>query len=213
MVYREKDGEIGAIDYREKAPLAAHRDMYLDEDGNVVPGKSTYGALAVGVPGTVAGVFAVHEKFGSLPIETILQPVIELAKTGVVVTKKQEDRIKEYQPYFRQVNTDTIVFEKVWKEKDTIKYPELAQTLERILKNGRDEFYEGETAWRFVKFMEDQGGIITLEDLERYEAQWREPVVFEYDDLRRPFFFLTYLLTEWSYMVCHTLKECFVNIA
>ena len=78
MVYRLNDGKIGALDYREKAPLAAHRDMYLDEEGNVIPGKSTLGAMAVGVPGTIAGVFEVHDKFGTLPIEDILQPVIDL---------------------------------------------------------------------------------------------------------------------------------------
>ena len=80
MVYRKNNGDIGAVDYREKAPLAATKDMYLDEEGNVIPGKSTLGAMAVGVPGTVAGVFAVHKKFGTLPIQEILTPVIELAK-------------------------------------------------------------------------------------------------------------------------------------
>ena len=183
MVYRKNNGDFGALDYREKAPLAATKDMYLDADDNVIPEKSTLGAMAVGVPGTVAGVFAVHEKFGTLPIETILTPVIELAKKGVVITAKQEARIKHYQPLFLKANKDSIVFDKAWKEGQTIAYPPLAKTLERIMKNGRDEFYKGETAKKLAKFIQDNGGIITEEDLAKYEAKWRTPVKFKYDDL------------------------------
>ncbi|AZJ35349.1 gamma-glutamyltransferase [Tenacibaculum singaporense] len=184
MVYRKNTGEIGALDYREKAPLAAHKDMYLDSLGNVIKNKSTLGAMAVGIPGTVAGVFATHKKFGSLPIQEILAPVIALAKKGVVVTQKQENRIKKYQHYFLEVNKDSILFDKPWKKGDTIKYPALAATLERIAENGRDEFYKGETARRLVDFMQNNGGIMTEEDLAKYEARWRTPITFTYDDLR-----------------------------
>ncbi len=184
MVYRKADGEIGSLDYREKAPLGATRDMYLDENGNVIPGMSIYGAMGVGVPGTIAGVFAVHERFGTLPIEEIMQPVIDLSKKGVVVTKRQEKRIKSYQPLFRKVNKDSIMFMHNWKEGDTIKYPVLAATLERIQKNGRDEFYKGETAKKLVSFIQLNGGIITEEDLAKYQPKWRNPIAFEYDDLR-----------------------------
>ncbi|WOD43453.1 gamma-glutamyltransferase [Hwangdonia lutea] len=184
MVYRKNNGEIGGIDYREKAPLAATKDMYLDADGNVIPEKSTLGAMAVGVPGTVAGVFAVHEKLGSLPIETIIKPVIDLARKGVVVTKKQERRIKHFQPYFRKANKDSILLEQAWKENDTIKYNALANTLERILQNGRDEFYKGKTAKKLAAFIQENGGIITEEDLAKYEAKWRTPITFNYDDLK-----------------------------
>ncbi|RCS28054.1 gamma-glutamyltransferase [Polaribacter sp. WD7] len=184
MVYRKNDGDIGALDYREKAPLNAKKDMFLDSLGNVIDGKSTLGAMAVGVPGTIAGVFATHKKFGSLPMSKILQPVIELAKRGVVVTKKQEARIKKYQPYFKKINTSKILLDSIWKEKDTIKYIALAETLERIAINGKKEFYTGETAKRFVKFIQANGGIITLEDLAKYEAKWRKPITFTYDDLR-----------------------------
>ncbi|MCK5402326.1 MAG: gamma-glutamyltransferase, partial [Flavobacteriaceae bacterium] len=184
MVYRKANGEVGALDYREKAPLAATKDMYLDEDGNVIPEKSTLGVMAVGVPGSVAGVFAVHEKLGSLPIEDILKPVIELAYTGVVVTKKQEKKLDNYQSSFRKANKDSIIFEKAWKENDTIKYPALAETLTRIMNNGRDEFYKGETAKRLVAFIQENGGILTEEDLSKYEVVWRTPTTFEYDDLK-----------------------------
>jgi gamma-glutamyltranspeptidase/glutathione hydrolase len=184
MVYRNTAGETGALDYREKAPLAASKDMYLDENKEVIKGKSTLGAMAVGVPGTVAGVFEVHRKFGTLSIEEILAPVIALAKRGVIVTKKQEKRIAKFQASFLKANKDTILFNKAWKEKDTIKYSALAATLSRIQKNGRDEFYKGETARRLVKFMQENGGIITLEDLEKYEPKWRDPITFTYDDLK-----------------------------
>lgn len=184
MVYRKNTGEIGALDYREKAPLASHKDMYLDSLGNVIKNKSTLGAMAVGIPGTVAGVFATHKKFGSLPIQEILKPVIALAKRGVIVTQKQEDRIKKYQHYFLEVNKNPILFDKPWKKGDTIKYPALAKTLERISQNGRDEFYKGETAKCLVTFMQANGGIITEEDLAKYEAKWRTPITFTYDNLR-----------------------------
>lgn len=184
MVYRKNDGEIGALDYREKAPLAATKNMYLDASENVIKGKSTLGAMAVGVPGTIAGVFATHKKFGTLSIEEIVQPVIELAKRGVIVTKKQEKRIKNYQPLFLEANKKPILFSKNWLENDTIKYPALAETLIRIQQNGKEEFYNGETAKRLVKFIQENGGIITLEDLSKYEAKWRTPVTFNYDDLK-----------------------------
>lgn len=184
MVYRLSTGEVGSLDYREKAPLAASRDMYLDENGEVIPDMSTLGAMAVGVPGGIAGLFTAHAKFGTLPMAELIQPVIDLAKNGVVVTKKQDERIKHYQPNFPKANKDSILFDKVWKENDTIKYPQLAETLTRIMNNGRDEFYKGETASRFVQFMKDNGGIITEEDLAKYEAKWRDPITFEYDDLK-----------------------------
>ena len=184
MVYRNNMGAIGALDYREKAPLAASKDMYLDENKAVIKGKSTLGAMAVGVPGTVAGVFEVHRKFGTLSMKEILTPVIALAKRGVVVTKKQEKRIAKFQASFLKANKNPILFNKAWKENDTIKYGALAATLSRIQKNGRDEFYKGATAARLVKFIQENGGIITLEDLEKYQPKWRDPITFTYDDLK-----------------------------
>ena len=184
MVYRKSDGEIGALDYREKAPLAASKDMYLDADRNVIKGKSTLGSMAVGIPGTVAGVFEAHRKFGSLPMTAILQPVIALAKRGVIVTKKQAKRIKSYQAQFLSANKNAILFNKNWKENDTIKYNALAATLTRIQKNGRDEFYKGETAKKLAAFIQANSGIMTLEDLAKYEAKWRTPITFKYDNLK-----------------------------
>ncbi|MFV8323756.1 gamma-glutamyltransferase [Flavobacterium sp. LB3P21] len=184
MVYRKANGEIGSLDYREKAPLAATKDMFLDEKGNVIKGKSTESPLAIGVPGTIAGVFAVHEKLGSLPIEEILKPVIALAEKGVIVTKKQEDRLAAYRDKIIKVNGNKTLFATAFKENDVIKYPALATTLKRISKNGRDEFYKGETAKTLVKYLQEKGAIITLEDLNKYEAKWRTPLTFDYKDLK-----------------------------
>ncbi|WP_457616245.1 gamma-glutamyltransferase [Lutibacter sp.] len=184
MVYRTKDGKTGALDYREKAPLSASRDMYLDAEGNVIPGKSTLGSMAIGVPGTVAGLFEVHKKFGSLPFEVLIQPAINLANNGVVVTKKQANRLNKYRKYFTQANDHTILLDKEWKEGDTIKYPKLAETFERIKENGKDGFYKGKTATMLVNYVQKLGGILTKEDLEKYEAKWRTPITFTYKNLK-----------------------------
>ena len=184
MVYRKANGETGALDYREKAPLTASKDMYLDEQGNIIKGMSLAGAMAIGVPGTIAGIFKVHEKFGTLPIEELFQPAIDLANNGIVITKKQSSKIKRYQRYFQLVNKEKILFQKEISVGDTLRFPNLANTLSRIMKNGRDEFYKGDTARKLVDFISDNNGIISLKDLELYEAVWRDPIEFQYDNLK-----------------------------
>lgn len=183
-VYRLANGEIGSIDYREKAPGAAHRDMYLDENGDVFPGLSTKGALASGVPGTIAGIFEAQAKFGKLEPKDILQPVIDLARNGFVVSTQQAGRLASIREVVREVNGENTFYAKEWNAGDTIKNVPLAETLERIASNGRDEFYQGETAKILVDHMQKMGGIITEEDLAAYEAAWREPIVFDYKELR-----------------------------
>ena len=180
MVFRKKDGTIGSLDFREKAPIAASKDMYLDENQNVNKAASKLGALAVGVPGTIAGLFEVHKKFGSLPFEKLIDPAIKLATNGVVVTKKQAKRLNQNKNYFRQANKGTIALDKNWKAGDTIKYPKLAITLERIKANGRDEFYKGKTAGHLIDKIQKLGGIMTKEDLANYEVKWRDPITFTY---------------------------------
>ena len=184
MVYRKANGEIGSLDYREKAPLAATKNMFLDEKGNVIKGKSTESPLAIGVPGTIAGIFAVHKKLGSLPIEEILKPVIELAERGVIVTQKQENQLKNYHEALVKVNGSKSLYSKLYKENDTVKYPALAATLKRIAKNGKDEFYKGETAKTLINYLQQKGAIITLIDLAQYEAKWRTPITFKYKNLK-----------------------------
>ena len=180
MVFRKKDGTIGSLDFREKAPIAASKDMYLDENQNVNKAASKLGALAVGVPGTIAGLFEVHKKFGSLPFEKLIDPAIKLATNGVVVTKKQAKRLNQNKNYFRQANKGMIALDKNWKAGDTIKYPKLAKTLERIKANGRDEFYKGKTAGHLIDKIQKLGGIMTKEDLANYEVKWRDPITFTY---------------------------------
>ena len=184
MVYRKANGETGSLDYREKAPLAATKNMYLDKNGIIIPDKSTDSPLAIGVPGTIAGVFAVHEKLGSLPMSEIMKPVIELAEKGVVVTKKQEKSLNVYRESIIKANGAKTKFASVFKENDTIKYPALAETLKRIAKNGKEEFYKGQTAQKLVRYFEKIGAIITKEDLAQYEAKWRNTIEFGYKDLQ-----------------------------
>ena len=184
MVYRKANGETGTLDYREKAPLSATKNMFLDKVGNIIPDKSTDSPLAIGVPGTIAGVFAVHEKLGSLPMSEIMKPVIELAEKGVVVTKKQEKRLADYRESIIKANGSSTKFATVFKENDTIKYPALAETFKRIAKNGKAEFYNGETARKLVRYFKKIGAIITADDLAQYEAKWRNSLEFNYKELK-----------------------------
>ncbi len=183
MVYRTADGKTGALDYREKAPLAATENMYLDADGSIIKNKSTLGALAVGVPGTLAGLFAVHEKYGSLSFSTLIQPAIDLAKKGVVITAKQAKRFQYFRKSFQKINKRSIFLDKNWKAGDTIKYFALAKTLERIRDEGRDAFYGGQIGQEMVDYLQKLGGIISIEDLKKYKAKWRDPIQFNYKDL------------------------------
>ncbi|UJH90414.1 gamma-glutamyltransferase [Antarcticibacterium sp. 1MA-6-2] len=183
MVYRLNNGETGALDYREKAPMAASRNMYLDEEGNVNSRKSRYGGLAAGVPGTVAGIFAVHEKFGTLPIEEILAPVIALAQKGYRVSENQEQAMSRYFEDFMEVNKDTILFAQGFVAGDTLKNSALANTLEWIVNEGRNVFYNGSIGEKLVATVRENGGIMTMEDLAAYEVRWRDPVTFKYKEL------------------------------
>lgn len=180
MVYRDKDGTKGALDFREKAPITAHRNMYLDSLGNVIKNKSVLGAHAVGIPGSVAGVFEVHQKLGSLPFSDLVQPAIDLAKNGITITKKQAKSLNNATERFRKVNNYPTIFDKEWKAGDTLIQNELALTLERIRDFGKDGFYKGKTAELFVNYITKLGGIISHKDLENYKAVWRKPIEFSY---------------------------------
>jgi gamma-glutamyltranspeptidase/glutathione hydrolase len=182
MVYRSNDGKTGALDFREKAPLTASRDMYLDEEGNVIPNKSSFGVHSVGVPGTIAGIFEVYNKFGSLPFKDLIQPSIDMARNGFNVTKKQANSLNKTRKRFEKANNYKILFDREWKEGDLLQQEELAQTLERIRDNGQDGFYKGKTAQLFVDYVNELGGIISLEDLVKYKAIWRKPIEFSYKD-------------------------------
>ena len=184
MVFRKANGEIGSLDYREKAPIKSSKNMYLDNNGEVIQNLSTEGALAVGVPGTIAGIFAVHKKHGKLSIEEIMKPVIALAKKGVIVTEKQMNQLNLFRSQIIKISGNETLLSKNFKVGDTIKYLALAETLTRIMKNGKDEFYKGETAQKMIAFLQSKGGIITSEDLAKYEVKWRKPISFKYKNLK-----------------------------
>ena len=184
MVYRTHKGEIGALDYREKAPLRAFKDMYLDQNNKYLQHKSKTGGLAVGVPGTIAGIFKAHQKFGSLPMQSILRPVILLAKNGFKITEKQAKQFNDHRAVFKQVNQENSIFTKNFKVGDVFKNEALANTLQQISDNGRKAFYQGDIAKTLVAFLQKNKSIISLKDLENYQAIWREPIVFNYKDLR-----------------------------
>ncbi len=182
MVYRNNDGTKGALDFREKAPIAASKNMYLDSLGNVIPTKSEFGALAVGIPGSVAGIFEVYKKFGTLPFKELIQPAIDLVRNGFRVTKKQAISLNSSSKAFEKANSYKTDFQKEWKEGDLLKQEALAQTLERIRDFGKDGFYKGKTADLLLNYITELGGIITHEDLEKYTAIWRNPITFQYKD-------------------------------
>ena len=184
LVYRLENSISETLDFREKAPMAASRNMFLDEKGNVIEGLSTKGALAVGVPGSVEGILTAHAEYGKLPLKVILEPVIALSKNGFVVTKKQAERFSKYDSIFKEVNEKQILFNALIKEGDTLKNVQLAKTLERISEFGYEDFRTGKSADVLVNFLSAKGGIITHEDLKNYESKWRKPLTFNYKDLR-----------------------------
>lgn len=176
-----KDGRNIAIDYREKAPGQAFRDMYLDSAGNPLLNLSQNGHLASGVPGTIAGLFECM-KYAKLPFKKLIQPAIDLAEKGYVITEDEASSLNHYQEDFKKYNSVTPVFVKdtKWKSGDTLVQKDLANTLKRIRDNGQKGFYEGETAKLIVDEMKRGGGIISYEDLKNYKAKERDAIVFDY---------------------------------
>lgn len=180
LVYHGADGEATTFDFREKAPLAATENMYLDEDGNVRENSNHEGILAVGVPGTVAGLALAHREYGKLDWPDLVAPAVRLARDGIAITWKLRDDFKGRKERWDRYPSSARIFLKpdgsfyepgeTWVQKD------LAKTLERIQRRGKAGFYEGETAALVADFMERNGGIITREDLAKYEALEREPI-------------------------------------
>lgn len=181
LVARLQNGQVVSLDYREKAPAASGRDMYLDEKGNPLTDKSQNGHLSAGVPGTVAGLFA-SMKYAKLPFKTLIQPAVALAEKGFVITEREAKSLNNMQDEFKKYNTVTPAFvrEAPWKAGDTLIQKDLANTLKRIRDNGQKGFYEGKTAALIVDEMKRGNGIITLKDLKDYQAKWRTPLQSTY---------------------------------
>jgi gamma-glutamyltranspeptidase/glutathione hydrolase len=180
LVWHGVDGSATTFDFREKAPLAATETMYLDEQGDVRDNSNHEGILAVGVPGSVAGLALAHERLGRLDWEEVVLPAERLARRGIPITWALHEDFAERKEYWERYPSSAKKFLKpdgsFWQPGETWRQPDLADTLERIRKDGRDGFYRGTTAELIAGFMRENGGLITLEDLERYAAVEREPI-------------------------------------
>ena len=180
LVYHGANGHATTFDFREKAAIAATESMYLGADGRVVNNSNHIGMLAVGVPGTVAGLYKAHQELGSLPWEDLVGPALEMAREGIPLTYSLQTVFVRSASRFRQYPSSAKKFFKsdgsFYELGENWKQPDLAHTLELIQKNGKDGFYRGENAKRLADFMAANGGLITEEDLEQYEAIEREPI-------------------------------------
>jgi len=183
-VYRKADGETGSLDFREKAPLAASSNMYLDENENVIQKLSSFGVLSIGVPGSVDGMIQLHRKLGLLPFSELVQPAIDLAENGFKLTKIEAKKLNNYQKDFLKANDSTTYFYKEgkWQTGEKIFLPELAQTLKLIRDKGREGFYAGETVEAMLEEIRTKGGIITQADFDAYQSVWRKPVEGKYKE-------------------------------
>lgn len=187
LVYRSGDGsDISTLDFREKAPAAAFKDMYLDEKGNVIRGKSQKGHQAAGIPGTVEGCYQMFEKYSKLKDwKRLVQPAVDLARNGFAITAMEARRLNSNKNAFLKYNTTPVAFVKpdttiAWQMGDWLIQTELAHTLELVRDNGVAGFYEGETADKIVEEMVRGGGLITLKDLKSYRSVWRKPLLGSY---------------------------------
>ncbi|MEP7269677.1 MAG: gamma-glutamyltransferase [Saprospiraceae bacterium] len=184
MVYRSAKGEIATLDYREKAPAAASKDMYLDTQGNPTR-QSIEGHLASGVPGTIDGLISAHKKYGRLPFEKLIAPAILLADRGFALTRAEADRLNSVKSLLEKYNgANDFVKSIPWKEGDILVQHDLAWTLKQIQSKGRAGFYEGEVAQKIIAEMKSGGGIITLEDLQNYTSKWRKAVTTNYKEYK-----------------------------
>jgi gamma-glutamyltranspeptidase/glutathione hydrolase len=185
-VVRLKNGETATLDYREKAPSLAKRDMFLDTNGNVINDLSVFSHKASGVPGAVDGIISLHEKYGTMPLSELLQPAIDLARKGFKITQNQADDFNSMKSLFAKSNPNGCAFIKAttWKQGDLLVQEDLAKTLERIKANGKKGFYEGETAKMIEKEMLNHEGLITKEDLKNYKSIWRIPIEGKYKNYK-----------------------------
>ena len=180
FVYRSNEGECSTLDFREKAPLNAQRDMYLDTLGNVVDNLSLIGHLAVGVPGTVDGMVTIHEKYGRLSWEKVIQPSIDLANNGFILTEKQAQNLNYFNKSKLNFNDYNPYFKDTYHKGDTLLLRDLGNTLIQIREHKREGFYKGVVADQIVEEMQKNNGLIDHDDLESYRSVWREPIVFPY---------------------------------
>jgi gamma-glutamyltranspeptidase/glutathione hydrolase len=182
-VIRMNDGTTNSLDFREKAPTLAHREMYLDSDGQLNDHQwSTHGHMASGVPGAIDGMFSLHQKYGSLPMSELIEPSVKLAKYGYALTDLAAELLNTKQEEFQKHNRWSTPYQsdQKWQASDTIIQPDLAQTLKHIQTKGRNGFYEGIVADQIVAEMQSGNGLISHADLKNYQSVWRKPVTGNY---------------------------------
>lgn len=188
MMLRLANGDVKALDFREKAPSRATRTMFLDEEGNYVPELSRTGGLASGVPGTVDGMISALERHGTLPLEVIMEPAMRLAKNGFELTHSHAESLNRHRDQFLKYEGSRSIFLRadstLWKAGQILVQPDLAVTFERIARRGRDGFYSGYTARLIIDEQQRQGGQMTLRDLRNYESVWRDPIIENFNDHR-----------------------------
>jgi len=179
---RTEEGDISSLDYREQAPASIRSDLFVDENGQARGNQSTLGPLAVGIPGTVAGMYQLHQRHGKLPWADLLQPAIDLARGGWALTEKEARMLNHYRSLLNEVNAGDCYLCGTTDVQpgDTLFNEAIAQVLERIRDQGADGFYRGETAAQMTAFMAAKGGLISQEDLANYRAIWREPLHGQY---------------------------------
>ncbi len=183
MVIHLNNGKNTTIDFREKAPLKAYRDMYLDAKGNYIPSLSKEGATSVGVPGSVAGLIYALKKYGTMPLAKVIQPAIDLAKNGWALDERTvKGLLKNFDKFKKYPSSFKVFFKngKPYHVGEIFKQPDLAWTLEQIKEKGRDGFYKGKVADLLVKQIKKLGGIISKEDLLKYKAVERKPIISTY---------------------------------
>lgn len=185
MLVRHPDGSAQALDFREKAPLAATSDMYLDSLGNVIPDMSILGHRSIGVPGSVDGMCTAHDRFGSLSLQRLIAPSIKLAREGILLTSSEANELNLARAAFLSVNPSAMPFVQSveWQMGDLFVQEELSVTLERIANKGRAGFYAGPTARMIIEDQARGNGLITQDDLDTYQSVWREPLRGWYKDL------------------------------
>ena len=183
IVFLNSDNESKTIDFREKAPINSTKEMFLDESGNLIRGINHNSVLSIGVPGTVAGLFFAHKKYGKLSWKKLIQPAIDIANNGFIMTKGLYNSAKNViskkqtfflKNYFNNDQNEIVKPGEVWYQK------KLAKTLEAIRDSGKDGFYDGWVAKKIISFMEQNDGLISHEDLKKYRAIERNPVIGDY---------------------------------
>ena len=185
MVYRKKDGEYFSLDFRERAPLKSSKNMYLDDEGKLIDSLSTFGNYSVGVPGTISGIFDAHKKFGSLSIEELFEPAINIAENGFTIDTRQAELLNKHKQDFIKFNSNNNYFikEKKWKNGDTLIQKDLANTLKLIRDEKRKGFYNGEITKKIIKSL-GSASLLTTEDFRSYESIWRKPIISKINEYK-----------------------------